>query len=163
MRQQASGFEDLRGAEVSATVPVSERLLNEIVQEAMPPSAPVRDIHISPQAGDRFLVRARLGASPLLPAFKVSVAIERQPDLPSSPVLVLRLELGALMSLAGPALRFLDALPPGIRMEGDRISVDIPLLLEQRGMRSYLDHLEQLRVNTTDGALVLSFRARVRT
>ena len=68
MRQRASGFEDLRGADVSATVPVSERLLNEIVQEAMPPSAPVRDIHITPQAGDRFLVRARLGASPRLAA-----------------------------------------------------------------------------------------------
>ena len=88
LRQQAAGFEDLRGADVSARVPVSERLLNELIQESLPRSLPVRELHVTPQAGDRFLVRARVGSSSLLPALKVSIVIERQPDLPSSPTLV---------------------------------------------------------------------------
>jgi hypothetical protein len=162
MRQQASAFEDLRGADVSATVPVSERLLNEVIKEALPESMPVRDLHVAPQAGDRFLVRGRVGSSSFIPPLKVTVLIDRQPDLPSSAILVLKLELGALGVLAGPALRFLDALPPGLHVDRNRLYVDIATLLDQRGMRPYLDYLEQLRVNTADGAVVVSFRARVR-
>ena len=160
MRQQAAQFEDLRGAEVAAEVPISERLLNEIVHEWLPRSIPLRDLHVSPQAGDRFLVRARLGSSALLPPLKLTVVIDRQPDLPVSPILVLKLE-GALMTLAGPALRFLDALPPGIRLEHDRIYVDIPTMLEQRGLAQYVGFIQRLEVHTADGVVLATIRAGV--
>ncbi len=161
MRLQAGGFEDLRGADVSATVPISERLLNELIRESLPSSAPVRDLHVAPQAGDRFAVRARLGASSLIPPLKLTVVIQRQPDLPSSPALVLKLEMGALTAFAGPALRFLDALPPGIRFDGDRIHVDIAQLLEQRGLGQYLEFIRRLEVHTTEGAVVATLRGAV--
>ena len=160
MRQQAAQFEDLGGAEVSATVPISERLLNEIVQESLPRSIPLRDLHVAPQAGDRFVVRARLGSSSLLPPLTLTVLVERQPDLPASPMLVLKLE-GALMALAGPALRFLDALPPGIRFEHDRIYVDIPTMLEQRGLARYLEFIQRVEVHTADGVVLATIRAGV--
>ena len=161
MRLQAAGFEDVRGAELSATVPISERLLNELIQESLPPSLPVRDLHVTPQAGDRFGVRARLGSSSLIPPLKLTVVIHRQPDLPSLPVLVLKLEMGALTAFAGPALRFLDALPPGIHFDGDRIHVDIAKLLEQRGLGQYLAFIQRLEVHTTDGAVVATIRGGV--
>ena len=162
MRQQASGFEDLRGAEVSATVPISERLLNELIQESLPPSVPVRDLHVSPLDADRFDVRARLGSSSLLPPVKLSVAIDRQPDLPSSAVLVLKLEMGALMSFAAPVLRFLDALPHGIRLDRDRVFVDLAALLDQRGLGDYLQFVRRLEVHTIRGAVVATVNAGVR-
>ncbi len=162
LRQVASGFEDLHGAEASVTLPVSERLLNELVSEAMPRPAPVRELHVRPQAGDRFAVRVRIGSSPLFPAFNISLSIERQPELPGSPVLVLRMETSGLLSLAGPALRFLDALPPGIRVEHDRIYVDLSTLLEARRLSASLAYVEQLQVHTIDGAVVVSIRAAVR-
>ena len=157
-RQQASGFEDLRGAEASLTLPVSERLLNEVIAESLPPSAPVRELHVRPQAGDRFAVRARVGSLSWLPAITLGVAIDRQPDLPSSPVLILRLETSGLSALAGAALRFLNALPPGIRMEADRIVVDVAKLLDARGLGRYLAYVNELRVNTVDGAVVIFIR-----
>jgi len=159
---QASGFQDLRGAEVSATVPISERLLNECIQETLPRSVPIRDLHVSPRDGDRFDVRARLGSSSLLPPLKAAVLIERQPDLPSSAVLVLKLEMGVLMSLAGPALRFLDALPHGIRLDRDRVHVDLAALLEQRGLGHYLQFIRRLEVHTAGGAVVATIDAGVR-
>lgn len=161
MRLQAAEFEDLRGAEASATIPISERLLNEAIQEMLPRSARVRDLRVTAQAGDRFAVRARIGSSPLLPAVNFSVRIERQPDLPSSPVLVLKLEFGGLLSLAGPALRFFDALPPGLRIEHDRLYVDLAALAERRQLGSYLKFISALRVNTIDGAVVLHVRGGV--
>lgn len=161
IRQQAAGFDDLRGADVSATVPISEPLLNELIQEFLPRSIPVRDLHVAPQPGDRFLVRARLGSSSLLPPLKLTVVIDRQPDLPTSPVLGLRLEMGALMSLAAPALRFLDALPAGVRLDRDRIFVDIATLLERRGFGRYLEYLHALELHTTNGAVVATIRGGV--
>jgi hypothetical protein len=159
---QASGFEDLRGAEVSATVPVSERLLNELIQESLQRSVPIRDLHVSPREADRFGVRARLGSSSLLPPLTLSVLIDRQPDLPSSAVLVLKLEIGALMSLAAPLLRFLDALPHGIRLDRDRVYVDLAALLEQRGLGHYLRFVRRLEVHTIAGAVVATVHATVR-
>ena len=162
MRQQASGFEDLGGAEAALTIPVSDRLLNEIIAEALPRPSPVRDLHVAPKAGDRFAVRGRLTAASFLPALNLSLVIDRQPEFPGFPVLVLRLESSGLLSLAGPALRFIDALPKGIRVEQDRIHVDLPALLERHGLVSYLAFVEQLRVNTIEGALILTVRAAVR-
>ena len=160
-RQQASGFEDLRGAEASLTLPVSERLLNEAIAESLPPSAALRELHVRPQAGDRFAVRARVGSSSWLPAINLGVAIDRQPDLPSSPVLVLRLKTSGLSALACAAFRLLNALPPGVRMDADRIFVDVATLLDARGLAPYLAYVNELRVNTVDGAVVLFIRGQL--
>ena len=158
---EASGFEDLRGADVSATVPISERLLNAFIQQSIPPSLPIRDLHVSPREGGRFDVRLRVGSSSLLPPLKLVLRIERQPDLPSSPVLVLRLETNALMSLAGPALRFLDALPRGVRLERDLLYVDIASLLAQRGLDRYLRYARQLELHTSDATVIVRIRVGV--
>jgi hypothetical protein len=163
LRQHASGFADLRGADAAVTLPVSERLLNEAIAEVMPRSAPVRDLHVRPMADDRFAVRLRIGSSPLLPAITLTLSIERQPDFPTSPVLILRMERTGLLAIAGPALRFLNALPAGIRVEHDRIYVDLLRLLEVRGLAHYLGYINELNVNTVEGALIVSFRASIST
>jgi len=163
LRQQLdSGFADLRGAEAAITLPLSERLLNELVAEAVPPSAPVRDLQIVPEAADRFSIRLRVGSSPLIPRLKILVSIDRQPELPTSPVLVLKVESAGWMTLAGPMLRLLNALPAGIAVHDDRIHVDLRALADRRGLASYLDYLTELRVNTLPGALVVTLRGRLR-
>ena len=162
LRQHASGFDDLRGADAAVTLPVSERLLNEAITEVIPRSAPVRDLHVRPLAGDRLAVRLRIGSSPLLPAITLTLSIERQPTFPDSPVLILKMERTGLLALAGPALRFLNALPAGIRVEHDRIYVDLPTLLEVRGLAHYLGYINALNVTAVEGALIVSLRASIK-
>jgi hypothetical protein len=161
-RQLADGFPDIRGAQAAITLPISERLLNEILAETIPRSAPVTDLHVTPEADDRFVVRFRVGSSPLLPRLKLVLAIEAQPDLPALPILVLRLETTGLMMLAGPVLRLLNALPAGIAVKDDRIHVDLRALADRRGVAPYLDYLDQLRVNTVSGSVVLTVHGRIR-
>ena len=161
-RQLAEGFADVHGAHAAITLPISERLLNELIAETIPRSAPVTDLRVTPEAGDRFTVRFRVGSSTFLPHVKVVLAIERQPDLPASPIVVLRLETTGLMMLAGPVLRLLNALPAGIAVNDDRIHVDLRALAESRGLAGYLDYLDQLRVNTVSGAVVLTVLGRIR-
>jgi hypothetical protein len=162
LRQHASGFDDLRGAEVALTVPVSERLLNEAIAEGMPRSATVRDLHVRPLSGDRFAVRFRIGSSAWLPAISLTLSIVRQPAFPGSPVLILKMESSGLLALAGPALRFLNALPEGIRVEDDRIHVDLAALMEARGLGRVLAYLTELTVTTLEGALVVNLRAAIK-
>jgi hypothetical protein len=50
---RASRFADLKGARASLSFPVPERLLNEFVSALLPPSAPVRDVTVRPQAANR--------------------------------------------------------------------------------------------------------------
>jgi len=160
-RQLDGGFPDLRGAQATITLPISERLLNELLTETIPQSAPVSDLHVTPEAGDRFTVRFRIGSSTILPRVKVAVAIDRQPDLPAFPVIVLKLETTGLMILASPVLRMINAVPAGVTVKEDRIHVDLRALAERQGFAAYLDHLDDVRVNTVAGAVVLTARGRI--
>lgn len=161
-RQLAEGFPDLRGADAAITVPVSERLLNEILAETIPRSVPVSELHVTPEPDDRFAVQFRVGSSPFIPLVKITFAIDRQPDLPAFPVIVLRMETPGLMMLAGPVLRLLNALPAGMTVKDDRIHVDLRALAERHRLATYLDYLDELRVHTVTGALVLTLRCRIR-
>jgi hypothetical protein len=161
VRQQDAGFPDLQGAEASIVLPVSDRLLNQILSEGITLPSQVRELQVHAQAGNRVAVRVKVGGS-FFPAINLTLVIVGQPELPAVPVLVLKLEMGGLLALAGPALRFLDSLPPGIRIEGDRVHVDLRQLAEARGLQGWLTHLAAVRVDTTEGALVLTLRAALR-
>jgi hypothetical protein len=161
-RQWETGLSDLRGAHADVTLPISDRLLNEAISEALPASAPVRDLQLASRPGNRIRLRFRVSAASFLPPLNLTVLIERQPELPASPILVLRLETGGLLSFAGSALRFLEALPPGVRIEEDRIHVDLSTLLAERGLAGLLEFVEQVHVTTIEGALVVTIRAVVR-
>ena len=161
LRQQAAGFRDVAGAEVTATIPISDRLVNEILSAELSPSAPVRDVRIEARADNTFGVHARLARPAFLPPFSLSLAIARQPELPRDPELVLQVASGALMALASPVLRLFDALPRGVRTEGDRVFVNVRTLLEQRGLAEVLRYLEDVRIATDPGRIILIVRARV--
>lgn len=156
----AGGLSDVSGAEASATLPISRRLLNDLISAALPPSAPVQNLEVTPLDGDRFLVRGRIGSSSLLPPFQLNVAIDRQPEFPAFPFLVLRLESAGLRLLAGLVLRKIS-MPPWIQIEFDRIRVDLRAVADQKGVGQYVGYIEQLQVKTIAGTLLLSVRARV--
>ena len=150
-RLQSTEFRDLSGARVSATIPVSERLVNEIVTASLPRNVPVKEVRVQPLAGDAFAVRLAPKAA-LLPALSLRLEIIQQPDLPSTPVLVLRMAtMGALFGLASAAFPIAGLLPPGVRLDGDRILLDLAALAARAGAADLLPHLSSLRVNTEDG------------
>lgn len=160
-RLRAGRFSDFRGARADITLPIADGLLNELIAEAVPPTAPVQGIELTSRDGNRIRVRFKVAAAAFLPPINVTLLIEQQPRLPESPTLVLKLEVGGLLSMAGSALRFLDALPPGLRVLGDRVHVDLASLLAARGLGDLLDYAEALEVTTIPGAVVVAVRAGV--
>ncbi len=161
-RLRAGRFSDFPGARADITLPIADRLLNELIAAAVPPTAPVQDVELTSKDGNRIRVRFKAAAAAFLPPLNVTLLIEQQPRLPESPTLVLKLEAGGLLSMAGSALRFLDALPLGLRVVGDRIHVDLGSLLAARGLGDLLDYAEAVEVTTIPGAVVVAVRAGVR-
>jgi hypothetical protein len=159
---QASRFRDVAGARASVVVPVSEALLNAVIAASIPANAPVREVAIRPEASNRMLVRVRLTKPAFLPPVNVGVLIERQPEFPGSPELVLRItSLPGLMSFAGAAMSFVNVLPPGVRMTGDRVFVDIPAQLERFGQSHLLPHVRRINVFTEPGRVILDLQAGI--
>ena len=160
LEQQKNRFKDLGGAKASVTLPISDRLIEEVLRSRLTES--VRDLDIRAKAGNVAEVSVRLAKPAWLPRISAHVCLERQPQLPDSPVLVLRLlSHGALASLAGSAARLFDALPPWLRMEGDLVFVDIALLLRKYTAIDVLKYLTRLEVTTSDGSIVLAIDAQV--
>lgn len=161
-QQQASGFADLAGAQVTASVPLTDRLLNQVIAANLPPDGVLRHTELHAHAGERLTLRVTLAKPSFLPPLNVNLQIERQAQLPDSPVIVLKVA-GAvgLMAMAGSAVGLAKGLPPGMRLEGDRIYVDLRAMLRPHGADTLLDLLEELYVATADGVVTLAFRARV--
>ena len=160
-RLRAAKFADLRGTHVTATIPIATPLLNELIAAALPRNAPVRDVSVQPQTGNRITVRARLGKAEFLPPFTINLAIERQPQLPAEPLVLRLLSLPGLMALAGSAFSSSASLPPGIRLDGDRVLVDVRVLLARAGFEDLLPLIQTIIVTTDEGRLILAAEVKV--
>lgn len=158
---RATNFRDLSGSTVSARIPVSDRLLNEVLASSWPRNGHVREVHVEALASDAFSVR--LSPRPaFLPSITLRLQIERQPELPDDATLGLRLvTMGGLLGIAGAALPLGKLLPPGLHLDGDRILVDLRTLAGRQGAEAYLAYLGSLRVNTEPARVVLTVQLGV--
>jgi hypothetical protein len=160
VEQRAAKFAELAGASASVTVPLSDRLINTVVATRLPSS--IRELDIRAQAGNLLLVSVRLRSPAWLPRINLKLRIERQPDLPQSPVLVLRLlSHGVFSTLAGSAAKFLNVLPPWLRMDGDVLLLDLHRLLLHYNASDVLSYLQRLEITTRDGSIVVAIDAHV--
>lgn len=158
-RLLATQFRDISGAHFSGTIPVPERMINEAIAASLPAGGHVREVQVRPERDDRFSVKIT-PRSGFFPSITLKLAIERQPEFPNTPVLVLRLEtMGGLLGFAGGAIG--NMLPPGVRLDGDRILVDLRAMATQRGFGDFLQFVRQLRVNTEEGRVILQVDAAV--
>lgn len=160
-RQQATSFAGLTGSDVRAALRVSAPLLNEAVAAYTAAVSAVRELIVTPRAGNRFDVQVKL-AMTFLPPIHTTVLIERQPQLPADPTLVLRLTGAAgMMRLAGSAVNSFGKLPPGVRLVGDHVYVDLREVLRARGQDALLTYAQDLAIGTEEGTLLVLVHARV--
>jgi hypothetical protein len=155
---------ELAGAHASGEIPLPDGLLNRIIAERLAArQTPIEAVHLESRPENAFLVRVR-PRSGWLPALTLEAAITGQPALPESAVLTLHWSvtgLGFLARLAGPALALVDALPPGIRVEGDRAEIDLSELLRAQGHDDVLPLVRHLEVLTEPGRVVVRFAVRI--
>jgi hypothetical protein len=157
---RASRFAGIQGTRASLSIPLSEQLLNELITTMLPASGPVRDLQVRPQAANRLVVRARASRLEFLPPVTISLQIEQQPQLPDTPLVIRILSLPGLLSMASSLLSP-SSLPPGIRLERDRVVVDVRQLLELKGFGEIVPLIERLHVASEEGRLRLDVDLKV--
>jgi hypothetical protein len=161
-RQRADGFRGLTGSEAHAVIRVSADLLNEAVRLFAASARAVKEIAVQPRAGNSIDVRLKL-AQTFVPTLNLTLTIEQQPRLPAHAELILRIiGVGGMLRFAAPAISSFGNLPRGMRLEGDRLFVDLRALLSQHGQSELLNYAEQLEVVTEEGVLIVLAQLRVR-
>lgn len=160
---QSTAFRDIAGSRVTARIPVSGSLVKMLVAHALEgATGPVREFDIRPHEGDRFDVLVTL-SWPFVPPLKVVATVEQQPQFPASPVLVLRWSLlGALGLLAARVIASLGKLPAGVRLDGDRLALDIPALAAGGPAVTVLPYVKALELHTIDDHVVLDVELEIR-
>jgi hypothetical protein len=156
-------LKDVPGATLTGEIPLHDDVIDRLVAQALArQESLVSAVRIESADGDRFVARVTVRA-PLVPELNVLLQIERQPVLPESPVLWLHWSLpglGPLAAFASPFLAKLKQLPPGIRIAGDQIAVDIAELLRARGFEAWLALVTRLELHTRAGQSIVRFELR---
>lgn len=159
--------QELNGATISGEIPLTATLINRVIAnwlERNGRAGKLAAVVVEPLDEGRLSVNVRL-RSALLPPLRLDLQIAGQPELPASPVLVLRWSvaggLGPLARLASPALTVFDVLPPGVRVDGDLLGVDIGELLRIQKAEWVLTYLRTVQVRTQTGRVVVQLSAAV--
>ena len=150
---------EVAGSRVALDLVLAEDLLNRALAERLPPGGAVQHLRIT-VAPDRARVTLRLARPSFLPPFNVGVTIAAQPTLPDGARLVLRLGMPpGLGMLAGFGASLFNALPPGVRLEGDRVTVDLERLLIEQDLGWVLRYGRSLLVTFEAGRVRLQASA----
>lgn len=154
-------FAEFEGAEGTATLPVPTRLLTELVRTKLPPAIQADGFGIHVEPDDVIRVELRLTKPSFLPLLKIRLKVDQQPEFPSSPVLGLRLLSHGIAALAGPASRLFQIMPPGIRLDGDLLTINLAEQLQHYGVGDALQYITDVRLTTAPGRLILNLRAAI--
>jgi len=154
-------FSGLAGTLASLRLPIPDQWINRLIADRKPDTWPIRELSIEALAKNELIVRAKPKAA-LMPQVQVRVFIERQPEFPDSPVLVLRLSTNALTAVALSAIRSSLRLPPGVRLSDDRLSIDVEVLAKHYGYEEWLGLIRRLEISTTPGRVEIDAEAGIR-
>jgi hypothetical protein len=154
---------DLAGGVVSGEIPLSNAAVNRLIAKQLQSGrGPVTAARVEALGDDRLTVELQVRAP--IPPIRIVASIEQQPVFPGPAMLGIRWSmpgLGPLAMFAGPALAFLKTLPPGIRVDGDWLDVDVAAMLRSRGLGDALQYITTARLRTRAGTFVLQFELRV--
>jgi hypothetical protein len=144
---------------VSGELPLGDAFLNRAIEKLLARHPHLAAVVVQSLDGDavsaQVVPRVRL-----LPAIRFLVAIERQREFPSDPVLRLRWAMPAVGPLALPATRvvsFFNLMPPGVRVDGNRVFLDLRELLRTHGLEEGFDLIRRAEIHTRSGGVVVRF------
>ena len=154
---------ELAGSTLGGEIPLSDALVNRMIAERLAQHAQLAAVRVQAQPNDSVAIQV-VPRARLMPPVNVTARIERQPEFPQHPMLLLRWSMpaaGPLALFAAPVLGFFKAMPQGIRMDGDRIAVDLRELLHSRGLDDIIPLIRKLEIHTRPGGFAVRFEAGI--
>jgi len=153
-----NNFSDLQGATVDASIPVPQSLINEIIDAALKGNKNISSVHASVQPQNRISVDVK---TTLLPwPLNLKLKLDSSVDLASysSPKIRAWMENNRLLGSLGALF---NALPPGIKLYGDQLVIDLGVFLRTPEQRRILELVKAVGIRTETGRLLLDIKAKI--
>jgi hypothetical protein len=156
---------ELAGSLLAGEVPLRADVVNRLIARQLAQAhGPISSVTLEPRELQQVNVALSLKAPKFLPTLKLELHIEQQPAFPTAPVLGLRWSMpamGPLAMMAAPVIASFKSLPPGIRLDGERIWVDLGEILRAKGLGDLIRYVANVRVTTRHGSFVIEFALRI--
>jgi hypothetical protein len=144
-----NNFSELPGLRVNATIPVPERLVNEVIETSIRGNKNIEYCRLS--IGRQNRVNANIKA-PLWPwPISLKLKLFREVDFSGSPKVRAFLENHVLLGKLGTLLKIL---PDGIVLYQDQISMDVGSFLQTSEQKQYLSLVKAIEISTDAGMLI---------
>jgi hypothetical protein len=144
-----NNFSELPGIKVRASVPVSERLVNEIIQVSIQGNKNIEYCRVSISGQNRVIADLK---TPLWPwSFHLKLKLFKEVDFSGSPKARAFLENNVLLGKLGALFK---VLPEGILLYEDQVSVDIGSFLQTPEQKRYLDLVKAISISTETGRII---------
>lgn len=148
-----NNFSELTGLEVNARVPVPERLVNEIIAASLIGNKNLEYCRVSIAGQNRVAADIK---SPLWPwPFHLKLKLFREVDFSGSPKVRAFLENNVLLGKLGALFK---ALPEGIVLYEDQISVDLGSFLQTPEQKQYLQLVKAVEIRTETGTIIFDVK-----
>ena len=145
-----TNFADLTGLTAKASIPVPEQLVNELLDIQLAGNRKITSCRVSIGEHNRLDVYVK---TPLVPwALDFRLKLFHAVNLMGSPKLRAFLENNLLI---GRIASSLNALPEGISMYDDQITVDLEMLFEKPEQKQLLKWVKSMEIRTEPGKLIL--------
>ena len=155
----------LAGTAGKGEISLPDAVINRFLAEELGRSSgPLAGASIETLDDDVVGIRIELRGPRLIPMPRIVARIDRQPRLPHSAVLGLEWSvpgLGKVGLVASPILTHLNALPEGLRAEGDRLFIDIASLAARHGCGEWFAHARRIEVHSRRGVVLLQAEFRI--
>lgn len=149
-------FSELEGLRVEASIPVPERLVNEIVGTALRGSKSITYCRISISHQNRVSVNLKTSRWPW--PLELKLRLDRIVDFSRSPFLRAKLENKVLLGRLGSFFKFL---PEGVHINGDQVVVDLGAFLHAPEQKRFLELIKTAEIKTEEAKVIIDVTAAV--
>jgi hypothetical protein len=153
-------FDDIRGSHISATIPLTERLLNEAASfRTRRTSGRIQQFDIQIGSDNYLQVGMKVTVGPFSKWFRPEVVVHAQAQ-PAAIVLTLASrEYAGLMWLADLFAK--ELIPKGLSIRGREVTVELAALPVLDEYRDLLRYLKNLNVTTNRGIMAIALEATI--
>jgi len=151
-----NNFSDLAGLTVEASIPVSEQIVNEIIDAALRGNKNIQECRVSISGQNKVSVNLK---TPLwLWPINLKLKLESAADFAGSPKIRAALENNVFL---GKLAILFKALPDGVNIHGDQVIVDVQSFLDTPEQRKRLDLIKSVEVRTEQAKVIFDIRIKV--
>ena len=148
-----STFSELPGVRVGANVPVPEKLVNEIIAASLRGNKNIEYCRVSIGRQNQVLANIK---TPLWPwPFNLKLKLFSAVDFSGSPKMRAFLENHVLLGKLGTLFK---ALPDGIVLYEDQVSVDLGSFIQSDEQRRYLALVKAVEISTEPGKIIFDIK-----